>query len=147
MRYIYVYSVVLVLVLSACNPCKRLIKLCPPNDSISYVETIDTVIVTVPGSTESVEFPLGSIGLTHETQAQQVDVVIRNDTIFITATCKEQEAEIYQLRTALAEQKTIIERVEIPTYVTKNSKYHTLAGILAPILLSLIALGVYLKFK
>jgi hypothetical protein len=140
-------AILLVSLLSSCNPCKRLIRLCPPSDSISYIESIDTIIITVPETTAGIEVPLSSFGVTEETEDQKIEVVIRNDTLFITSTCKEQEAEIYQLRTELASQKTIIERVEIPTYVTRNSRYHSLSGIIAPVLLLLIAGAAYLKIK
>jgi len=143
----FAFYILLLFVVASCDPCKRLTKRCPPSDSISYIETIDTVIVTVPGSTESFELPLGSLGLSHETEAQEVEVVIRNDTIFITTTCKEQEKEIFNLRKKLASQKTIIERVEIPTYVSKNSRYHSFSGIVMPILLLLIGFGIYLRMK
>jgi len=134
-----------------CNPCKRLIKLCPPNDSISYIETIDTILIPVyiPSSSMDVEIPLGSLGFVSENEDQKLDVQIRNDTIYIKSICKEDSLKIenYQLRKQLAAVKTRIERVEIPTYVIKNSKYHSIAGIIAPILLLLIAGGIYLKIK
>lgn len=142
-----IFATVLLLILASCNPCKRLAKRCPPSDSIAYIETIDTVIITVPGSTESVEFPLGSLGLSHETESQAVEVVVKDSVVFIRTTCKEQEQVIYNLRKQLASQKTVIERVEIPTYVSKYSRYHTFSGIVMPILLLLIGAGVYLRIK
>ena len=142
-----VFYIMLLYITASCNPCKRLVKLCPPNDSISYIERIDTVTIIVPATTTDIEFPLGSIGLFQETEDQSISVMVRNDTVFIRSTCKQQEAEIYQLRKELASQKTIIERVEIPTYVSKTSRYHSFAGILMPILLLLIIGGAYLKIK
>jgi len=144
---IYILSVIVTIFLTNCNPCKRLIKLCPPSDSISYIESIDTIIVTVPASTTEMEFSLGDIGLTEEDENQIVEVVVKDSVVYIRTTCKEQEREIYNLRKHLAAVKTRIERVEIPKYYPKTSKYHSIAGIIAPILLLLIIGGVYLKIK
>ena len=146
-----VFYIMLLYITAGCNPCKRLVRLCPPNDSISYIERIDTVrhIVYIPDRTTEIEIPLGSLGLTEENEDQRIEVVIENDTIYIKSVCKEDSLnlEIYQLRKELASQKTIIERVEIPTYYTKASKYHTIAGILAPLLLLALAGAVYLLFR
>ena len=142
-----IIATILLLLLASCNPCKRLIRLCPPSDSISYIESIDTIIVTVPASTTEMEFSLGDIGLTEEDENQIVEVVVKDSVVYIRTTCKEQEREIYNLRKHLAAVKTRIERVEIPKYYPKTSKYHSIAGIIAPILLLLIIGGVYLKIK
>lgn len=146
MKHFVIYILVLAL-FASCNPCKRLTKRCPPSDSISYIETIDTIIVTVPENTTEVEFNLGDIGLSEEDENQIVEIVVKDSMIYIRTTCKEQEAEIYQLRTELASQKTIIERVEIPKYISKTSRYHSFSGIVMPILLLLIVGGVYLRIK
>lgn len=131
----------------SCNPCKRLAKLCPPSDSIAYIETIDTVIVTVPGSVSETEVSLGTLGLTSETENQRVEVIVKDSIVFIRTTCKEQEMQIFNLRKKLASQKTIIERVEIPKYVKKIPGYHNITGIIAPILLLILLFLVYLRFK
>ena len=146
MKHIVIY-ILLILVFAGCNPCKRLIRLCPPSDSISYIETIDTLIIQVPANTSITELPLDALGLTQEDEKQKVVVLVHNDTIVVKTTCKSQEIEILSLRKQLASQKTIIERVEIPTYVTKNSKYHTTAGILAPLLVLALAGAIVLLFK
>lgn len=141
------FAICILLILTACNPCKRLIRLCPPSDSTAYIETIDTVILTVPESITETEFPLGLLGLKEETEKQKIEVIVKDSVVFIRTTCKEQEREIFSLRKKLASQKTIIKRVEIPTLLTKNSKYHTIAGILSP-LLALLFLGtIVLLFK
>ena len=146
MKHFALYFLLL-FVVASCNPCKRLARLCPPSDSISYVETIDTIIVTVPETTTDVEFSLGDIGLTEENEDQIVQISVRDSIVYVSATCKQQEAEIYALRKKLASQKTIIERVEIPKYITKTSKYHATAGIIAPLLLLALAGAIYLLFK
>ena len=143
----YTLYILIIVIFSSCNPCKRLTRLCPPSDSTSYIETIDTIIITVPASTTEMEFPLGDIGLTEEDENQIVEVVVKDSVVYIRTTCKEQEREIFNLRKHLAAVKTRIERVEIPTYVSKTSRYHTFSGIIAPILLFLIIGGVYLKIK
>ena len=136
-----------VLFLVSCNPCARLAKRCPPSDSISYIESIDTIVVTIPESTTEIEFSLGDIGLTEEDDNQVIQVVVKDSVVYIRTTCKEQEAEIYRLRKSLAAVKTVIKRVEIPKYYSKTSKYHVIAGILAPILVLLIIGGAYLRIK
>jgi len=145
------FAIYILLVLCSCNPCKRLIRLCPPNDSISYIERIDTVIIPVfiPSSTLDAEIPLGSLGFITENEDQKLEVTTRNDTIFIKSTCKEDSLKVenYQLRKELASQKTIIQRVEIPTIITQNSKYHSTAGILAPLLLLALIGAIVLLFK
>ena len=141
------YLIICILLLTACNPCKRLVKLCPPSDSIAYIETIDTVIVTVPESTTEIEFHLGDIGLTEENEDQVIQIITKDSTIYVRATCKEQEAEIFNLRKQLTSQKTVIERVEIPTYVKHVPRYYRICGIAAPVLFLLIAFFVYLRIR
>jgi len=143
----FVICILVVFVVASCDPCKRLIKLCPPSDSISYIETIDTIIVTVPETTTEVEFSLGDIGLTEENEDQVIQINVRDSIVYVRSTCKQQEAEILTLRKKLASQKTIIERVEIPKYITKTSKYHVLTGIIAPLLLLALAGAIFLLFK
>lgn len=144
MKYFVIYFLVL---LCSCNPCKRLVRLCPPNDSISYVETLDTIYVKVPENTSSLELPIDAIGLTQEDANQKVIIHIQNDTVFIRTTCKAQEKEILQLRTKLAETKTRIERIEIPKYVYRETKYGRISSILAPVFLFILLFFIYLRIK
>ena len=45
------YILLLTILLAGCNPCKRLIKKCPPSDSVSYVEIIkEDPSFTIPDS-------------------------------------------------------------------------------------------------
>ena len=146
-KQIYILVILAVLFLVSCNPCARLVKRCPSSDSISYIESIDTIIITVPASIMETEFSLGDIGLTGEDENQIVEVVVKDSVVYIRTTCKAQEQEIYSLRKKLASQKTRIERVEIPTYVKYIPKYSRITDILAPVLALLIIGGAYLRIK
>ena len=49
----YLFIIICLAILSACNPCKRLTRLCPPkiHDSLIYIETIETdTNYTIPDS-------------------------------------------------------------------------------------------------
>ena len=127
-----VYFAVLVLVLSSCNPCKRLQRLCPPQvrDSVSYIETIrfDTVLIISPADTTFISVPfitLSDLGLTAENENQKVTAKVVGSSLEITAICKEDSLKrvIYDLEKRTTETRTIFKDKEVPVkYVPKFYK-------------------------
>ena len=149
--FIWLAGIALVVFLSGCNPCKRLWRICPPVivDSIRVdsVWTLDTIALLSPSDTLYIgQRSLNEIGIAAETQDQKVTVLPDKTVEFI---CKEDSLEtiIRVLRYQLNSQRTFIKEVIKPVYVTKNSRYHTLAGILAPIFFLLLGGAVFLLFK
>lgn len=146
-----VIFIIAMLLLASCNPCKRLWQKCPPIivDSIRVdsVWKLDTFLLTSPSDTLYLgQGALSEVGLVMETQDQKVTVLPDKTVEFI---CKDDSLEtiIRVLRYQVNSQRTFVKEVIKPMYITKNSRYHTLAGILAPILFLLLSGAVVLLFK
>lgn len=116
----------------ACNPCKRLQKLCPPqiNDSISYVERIkiDTLIIKAPGDTTIIEIPidLTDYKLTEENKNQKLQIEILKGKLKLISICKEDSLRVIinNLEKEHSKIKIITTEIEKPVIVHKVPKFH-----------------------
>jgi len=134
-----------------CDPCKRLNKLCPAKDSVSYVETVtlDTVIITTPGDTTILEVPvdLTDYSLSEENSKQKIQLEILKGKLILITICKDDSLEVVikNLETKLSEQTTVI--VEKEVYKFKSRKFF----IYCTIALFVVILGTigwaFLKYK
>ena len=146
MRYLLIIS----LFLASCNPCERLWRRCPPIivDSIRVdsIVRLDTITFISQGDTVRIgEETLKGFGIIIDTEKQKV-IRKKGYTEFI---CKEDSLQsvISILEYHLENSRTFVKEVVKSVYVYRNSKYHTLTGILSPILFLFLIGAVVLIFK
>lgn len=139
--------VIVALILGSCDPCKRLWKKCPPvivdSVRVDSIWRLDTLLMISPSDTVYLgEAFLHEIGIAVEDEDQKVTVKEIEGQKIVEFICKEDSLKkvISILEYQLNSQRTFVKEVIKPIYITKNSRYHTLAGILTPIL-SILLIG------
>ena len=161
-----VYLVVLVLVFTACSPCKRLQRKCPVKDSITYIETVvDNPSYTIPDSLYwQLEFECDSnyevimrsfeelntgIGTTVEvkevTRWREDKTKVNRLTVNLTAVT-DSIASLNRTIEKLKNRTTTV-TVEKKVDVVRNSKFARVCIIFSLCAVILFAVWVYFKIK
>ena len=126
MKYL---SIILIILLTSCNPCKRLWKRCPPviidSVRVDSITRLDTITLRYPGDTVRIgEETLRGFGIIIDTEKQKIT---RKGKI-IEFICKEDSlnAVISSLEVKLTREKQNIKEVPIylpQKYIPKAYKY------------------------
>jgi hypothetical protein len=148
-------GLLITLLITACHPCRRLSRLCPPviKDSVSYIETVklDTLLIQIPGDTTVIEIPvsLPDYNLIEENTNQKVELSILKGRLKLRTICKEDSLEILvqELRTELSKQETITVEVEKEVIIYKSRKVFVWSFIILIILIILSGAVVFFKIK
>jgi hypothetical protein len=157
------FRLLILVFLVGCNPCKRLARKCPESVKIVHLVEYDTVKILTPSDTikyassmydlfdllgiKVVETTKDSAEVKIENEAQELTISRKEDEITIEAICKEDS--LMEVIARLEADTSRFRTWEIEKYVpvVRNSKYHTVSGILAPVLLLFILFLIYLKLR
>ena len=155
MKAIILFIGTVLIFLTSCNPCKRLVRKCPPliRDSISYVETIkfDTITLVSPADTLfiqiPVEVPLENLVVVNETTGPKLKIEIKDGILEAEVICPEDSLKtvIAGLETELNNQTTITIEKEVP--VNHIPKIAWICIIFSACTLVYIIMRVYIKIK
>ena len=145
----------IILLITACHPCKRLMKLCPPEvkDSVNYTETIktDTLLIKVPGDTIKIEIPISQqdYKLIEENSKQRLMIEILKGKLNVQSTIKEDSLKVpvSNIEKEKITIKTITVEVEKPVIVYKTPKIYKWSFIILIILIILSGAVVFFKIK
>ena len=151
-------SIILIAILiTSCDPCKRLQRLCPVEvyDSITYIETIklDTLVITLPGDTSYIEVPittLEDLGILADNSKQKVELKVEDGIIKLRTICKEDSLQVVisELTKELSEKQIEVQYVDKPVPVKFTPKWvKTLAWIGVVCILLIILYILYKVFK
>jgi len=147
------------LLITACNPAKRLQRICEncpvsgKSDSV-YIETIklDTFIITAPGDTTYIEMPvtvLEDLNIKTENKDQKVTIKYEKGKVAAQAICKDDSLEVVikELRTDLSHQETkvIYKDKEVIKYRSRKVFIYSFIILIVLVIVGIIV--VYVKFK
>jgi len=156
-----VLLILTIVLFAGCNPCKRLARRCP--ETIKIIERIerDTIRIHLPADTVTYEASIydffdmlgivvdtttkDSARMTIENDDQKISVSTNDDMITIESICLEDS--LVSVIERLRRDTNRIRIVDKPVPVIRNSKYHRITGIAAPVLLLLVAFFVYIKLR
>ena len=156
-KLVLLFVVITALVLSGCNPCKRLALKCPSHDSTTVVQNIvrDTMWLPVEADSIDLTIPipvlvdLSDLGIIVEDEEQRIIVRIIHDTLLVKSLCKEDSlmAVIEHLEKVITHKKIIYQDVEIMVPVVKNGKFARFTMIAFFCCVVLLIGYIYLKVK
>ena len=149
MKNLSIITIIFIFIGTACNPCVRLYKKCPPviRDSISYIITLDTLIMVSPADTLYIEIPRQPTlqDLIVDSPGPKLSIRVKEKVIAIQIICPEDSLKAVITELETREVKTIEVKVNVPVrYTPKFWKY---AALYALCLTILIVVWLYLKFK
>lgn len=156
MKAITILFIGIIIILTSCNPCKRLSKRCPTaiKDSISYVETVkfDTILLVSPADTLIIRIPVEPdindlIVDVADKPGPSVSLKIKDGFMEVIAICPEDslKAIINSLQTELNNQTTIYQDVEVE--VVRNSKLARICMVFSLVSVLIIIFVVVYKIK
>jgi len=156
-KLIVSFIVISVLILSSCNPCKRLALKCPAHDSTTIIETItlDTIWINTPVDSLDLIVPmpvlvdLADLGIIVEDEEQKITVRIIHDTLLVEAQCKEDSlmAVIEHQKIEINKKKIVYRDVEVEVPVVKNGKFAKFTMIVFFCFVVLLVGYIYLKVR